>query len=388
MSDIRWMLLSLLSAFGVVLGGAQARAVPILGADYGGANLTVANGDVLSGTFTNIGTFSIPVGVTAYVAQGVPLSITAANFALAGTLNATGAGFAGGPAVTNTTGCQTSGTPSGNTGAGPGGGSGGPFGSCTIGGSPAFSAIGSGGGGGGYGDQGGTSGQVRRVPAGAPGGLAYGNPLDAFIDMGSGGGSGSRYDADTGSSGAGGAGGGSISLSGGTIVLTGALLANGAPGTPGVPMIPLIGTAGGGGGAGGGILLSGDLFLDGLLSVDGGMGGNGGTNSYGSGGGGGAGGRIKLFGTTSLGTNFAFSTEGGAAGSSYIQSWAMATPGGSGSVHRAATVPEPYALMLIGFGLVAAGLAVRQPKPTQITATDALRPRGRLGRLLGRVRPA
>ena len=49
----------------------------IFGANYGGANLTPANGDVLSGTFTNVGQFLVSGGTTVFEASGVALSAVA-----------------------------------------------------------------------------------------------------------------------------------------------------------------------------------------------------------------------------------------------------------------------------------------------------------------------
>ena len=354
---VRYSILSVIVGLGgVALEAAPTRAGLIVGGDYAGANLTVATGDVLSGSFTNVGTFLIPSGVTAYVAAGVPLSITAANFTLAGILDASGAGYAGGLSEPNfTTGCPGNGVTTGNPGSGPGGGAGGVFG-CNI--------HGSGGGGGGYGASGGASGQTLPDPLASSGGPSYGNPFDLIVDMGSGGGSGSQYNWPSGTSGAGGAGGGSVTLLGGTVLLTGAILADGAPGGPGSPPAGYPGTSAGGGGAGGGILLAGDLFLDGLLSVNGGAGGNGSTEIYGSGGGGGAAGRIKLFGTAVVGGSFVVSAAGGGAGSSLESAVAQATAGGEGSIYNATTppttVPEPSGLLLLGIGLAATGIALRR----------------------------
>ncbi len=123
------------------VGGGSADAATISGGDKGGADITVSNGDVLSGTFTNVGTFTIPAGVTVTVAPGVPLSVTAARIVIAGTLDGTAAGAAGGQPSPNA-------NDPGNPGAGPGAGGGGGFGACVHS---------SGGGGGGYGGAGGDS---------------------------------------------------------------------------------------------------------------------------------------------------------------------------------------------------------------------------------------
>jgi hypothetical protein len=65
--------------------------------DYGGADLVPANGSSLGGTFTNVGHFEIGFGVTVQVDPGVPLEIHADTILVDGTLDAVGAGDAGGP---------------------------------------------------------------------------------------------------------------------------------------------------------------------------------------------------------------------------------------------------------------------------------------------------
>ena len=73
-----------------------AEAATIIGADLGGGDLIVSDGDVLSGTFTNVGTFTIPAGVTVFVDPAIPLSITADTIIIDGTLDGSGAGSLGG----------------------------------------------------------------------------------------------------------------------------------------------------------------------------------------------------------------------------------------------------------------------------------------------------
>ena len=147
--------------FVAVVGSAPAGAATISGGDKGGADITVANGDVLSGTFTNVGTFTIPAGVTVTVDPGVPLSITATKIVIDGTLDGTGAGFAGGVATTNS-------GDNGIVGEGSGPGGGGNYGQ---------NVHGSGGGGGGYGGAGGD-GAFAEYPnyptAPGAGGVTYG----------------------------------------------------------------------------------------------------------------------------------------------------------------------------------------------------------------------
>ena len=93
----------------VAVGASSAGAATITGGDKGGADIMVANGDVLSGALTNVGTFTIPAGVTATVDPGVPLSITAVHIVIAGTLDGTGAGDAGGQPGPNAAGPRQSG---------------------------------------------------------------------------------------------------------------------------------------------------------------------------------------------------------------------------------------------------------------------------------------
>ena len=100
----------------------------IVGGDFAGADLTPANGDTLQGMFTNVGTFHVPVGATVFVDSGVPLEVHAGLSEIFGTLDATGAGFAGGAAVPNVSVSPPDGTVTGMPGSGLGGGSGGKYG--------------------------------------------------------------------------------------------------------------------------------------------------------------------------------------------------------------------------------------------------------------------
>ncbi|MCM2304458.1 MAG: hypothetical protein NDJ72_07125, partial [Elusimicrobia bacterium] len=76
-----------------------ARAALLASGDYAGANLTVANGDTLSGTYTNVGLFSVPAGVTGFVASlasGPNVVVYASTVSIAGVLNGVGRGQPGG----------------------------------------------------------------------------------------------------------------------------------------------------------------------------------------------------------------------------------------------------------------------------------------------------
>ena len=259
--------------------------VPLPSGDQGGANLPPADGDILSGTYTNVGMFTVAAGTTVYVDGFV--DITAADVLIAGTLDATGAGDPGPP----------------------GRGSDGPGGDLHS----------RGGGGGGYGGDGGRGGAVFSA---ALGGAAYGAADPLAIQMGSAGGDASSNIGGT--PGAGGAGGGAIKISAGTITVSGTIEASGADGGPGAAGggfgFGSLGGGGGGGGSGGGIWLDGVLDVTGSLGALGGAGGTGedgtlsffGLGSSGTGGGGGGGGRIKVSGCGSV--SGAVDVTGGAAG--------------------------------------------------------------------------
>lgn len=333
----------------------RALAATIFGGDWAGGLLAPANGDILAGTFTNVGSFIVGAGTQVFVQPGAFLSLSANTISIAGTLNANAAGHAGGLHGF-----------SGNPGAGPGGGAGGEYGG---------SVHASGGAGGGFGGSGGNGGSsFGSDPLPSIGGGSYAAIPPVF---GSGGGAAGDHGCctqgpGTGIGGNGGAGGGGVALSANTsLVVTGSILAEGEDGFQGTPGdYP---ASGGGGGSGGLILLSGPLLLDGLLDVSGGDGadyqgiGNPGE-AWGNGGGGGGGGRIVLQGTASFGGSFATDLAGGLAGASLnllntTPTAAMA--GAAGSFANEATVPvdtpEPASMLLFGAGLLGlAGLRRRR----------------------------
>ncbi len=79
-----------------LIGGAALAAT-----DHGGADWTPANGTIVSGTHTNIGTFTVPSGCTIYVAawngsSGGRLRVFAQNILVAGAIRADGRGYRGG----------------------------------------------------------------------------------------------------------------------------------------------------------------------------------------------------------------------------------------------------------------------------------------------------
>ncbi|MBC2716429.1 MAG: hypothetical protein HF978_14080 [Desulfobacteraceae bacterium] len=294
-------------------------AATINGANYQCTELIPENGDILSGTFTNVQIFRIDAGVTVFVEPATTLSISAESINIQGILDGVGAGFSGGtPSLDPAT--------AGGPGEGPGGGEGGLHGSCVHA---------SGGGGGAYGGDGGNSGQALSSPPAALGGTAYGNINPPGVDMGSGGGAaGNHCESYNSTGGAGGAGGAAISLTGNIIDITGSVLADGAAGSQGVAG-STYGAPGGGGGSGGGIEICGQTgSIIGIASANGGIGADGIATSsqYEQGGGGGGGGRIKI--SASINTSGAtFSVSGGVHGASAISSNTAATDGQIGTVY-------------------------------------------------------
>ncbi len=260
----------------------------ITGADFGGADLIPNNGDTLSGTFTNVGTFKVPAGATVTVAAGVPLQVSATTTIIDGTLDANGAGSAGGAGV-------GAGASDGSNGSGPGGGGKGRAGPCVHGG---------GGGGGGYGGAGGTGGYAFNDPIYPNPGVIYGSDTDTAIELGSGGGGGGSSCSDA--SGNGGAGGGSIRISGASIQINGVISANGVIGAIG----PVDGGAGGGGSGGSVGLFSSTITGAGVVNVKGGTGGSEQSTAFEGDGGGGGGGKVKL----GAAAPFTIAVTGGAAG--------------------------------------------------------------------------
>jgi hypothetical protein len=310
------------------------RAATISGGDYVGGPLTPVNGDTLSGTFTNVGEFTIGSGVTAYAAPGVPLVIYAATAAIHGTLDGSGRGQSGG-----------NGGPA--SGAGLSGFGGGP---ANVGGGDGGAAARGGAGGGGGGSGGDGSG-------GAMGGSGYGSagamtiPISADDAlMGSGGGGGGGGAVQAGGSGA--SGGASIYIEAASMTLTGSILAAGATASAVTEGVPVVHPAGGGGGGGGTVLLRAtkvlDVFPGSFLSANGGPGGD---TSFlvgiaGYPGGGGAGGRIKIFARAGPDFSVVASSEGGIAGRAIIGSLgAAAAPGNPGTISISSIAAAPSGLM-------------------------------------------
>lgn len=277
------------------------------GGDKVGADITLANNDVISGIWTNVGTLTVPGGMTVYIkaydgASYGSVDITAQNILIAGTLDATGKGYGGG--------------------GGGGGGHGGAGGS--VGASGGSGTLGGAVGGAGnynadYGAQGARGGQGGGSQGGAGGelGSAYGgsgspgtkggyagistngdSSTDETLYMGSGGGGGGGGGGadDHGSIGGGGGGGGGAgNLGAGYIKLkalyslniTGSILSKGMASTAGN------GTAGsngsganniGGPGGGGGVAASAGSShgaSGGTGDHTGGSGGNGGAGAGG-----------------------------------------------------------------------------------------------------------
>jgi len=184
------------------------------------------------------------------------------------------AGGAGAPAGSPAGGAAGAGTP-GGAGGGQGGGQG------------AAGGCGQAGGGGGFGGGGGGGGGDAGVGAGGAGGAA--NPAGSTYGGGPGGGGGSTCGQNSGGGGGGGGGVLVLATTGGSLLVDGALRADGGPGGDG-----FTGTGGGGGGAGGRITLTtagGAITVRDTLSV---RGGDGGRADAGDAGGGGGGGRLAL----------------------------------------------------------------------------------------------
>lgn len=343
---------AIVASFLCLAAGSSSSAV-VVGTDFGGANLILGNGDVLQGSFTNVGNFVIPFGATVYVANGTALSVAAQQVTVAGWLSGMGAGYAGGLHGQ-----------SGLAGQGAGGGAGGAFGAYV------HSSGGAGGGGAGAGGNGGSS--LGSSPGTAAGGVA-----NAAL-MGSGGGAaGDQGGGHTGVGGNGGAGGGAISIHAAVALhLTGGISAAGRDGLQGVAgSYPV---SGGGGGAGGTIdLFSAFLNLDGALDASGGDGADyiGSpvySSAYGNGGGGGGGGRILLAGQASFGTQYQADVAGGAAGASLNldgnrpRSSAINALAGQAGVINNQTVPAvnnvpvPATPLLVALGLLGTALVGRR----------------------------
>ena len=166
-----------------LLLSSSARAAVIPSGDKGGADIVVVNGDTFSGTYTNVGHFSVPAGVTGFVASlvsGPNLAVYAATVTIAGTINGVGRGQPGGG------GGAVASAGSGGTGGGPSGA-----------GNSAAGIATKGGGGGGGGAAGGVGAGDSGGGVGAAGGSAYGStgtitsPMSADdLFQGSGGGGG------------------------------------------------------------------------------------------------------------------------------------------------------------------------------------------------------
>ncbi|MBS3097397.1 hypothetical protein J4209_01230 [Candidatus Woesearchaeota archaeon] len=251
--------------------------------DHGGADWTLANGDYIAGTHTNIGTFTVPAGATVYVqryngASYGSVVINANNINVIGTIDASGAGYGGGGGGGGGSGSEADIENRPDPGPGGSGGAGTAGGSSGSSGNPGTSSAGPGGAGG----------------AGGSGGGLYG---------GSGGGSG----------GLGGIGGYAVSQGQGDSSIDESLN---------------IGSGGGGGGGGNG------QGNQGCCNHGGGGGGGGGAGNYG-------GGYVKLYATNNLVVSGIIYTKGissstgsGSNGGCGCQDWNCPSgsngPGGSG----------------------------------------------------------
>ena len=317
-----------------------AHAATLVGADYGGADLVPADGDVLEGTFTNVGTFHVPVDVHVQAQSRVPLVVEADTILVEGVLDGEGKGFKGGLVE--------------HPGNGPGGG-----------GRTRF--AGGGGAGGGYGGRGGHG--------GSPSDLCHadGVVLERFVERAGGPIYGSHddpLDAPFGSGGAstdcgedpvpyGGAGGGSVTLRATaiTVAATGAVSVQGQRGSAwakgGNCDQGFEGGPGSGGGSGGSLVLDGSsVQIEGRLIASGGHGGraSSGYNHADGGGGGGGGGRIKIFGTTTLANQALIvgGANGGSGDGSDSKECNDGWQGGRGTIYVDSLVTGPPSIAVAG----------------------------------------
>jgi hypothetical protein len=214
------------------------------------------------------------------------------------------------------------------------------------GGGGAGGVSGGGGGGGAYGGAGGDGGDY----SGGYGGMAYGDPSDTVIEMGSGGGGGRLSVLD----GIGGNGGSAVSLRCCLVELdSSSITVNGQIGYDGS-------VEAGGGGAGGGILIWADTvhIHDCAMNANGANGGN--TMGFGGGGGAG-GGRIKILYTALLDTTgLSLSTQKGLGGIAD-----MGTNGDSGTV---GTIYIDQYTGLTEFSIAVPPMIKIQPNPVRQVA--------------------
>ena len=316
----------------------SAHGATITGADYADTDLTPANGDTLSGIFTNVRLFQVGAGSTVFVAPSVSLTIYASTISISGTLNGGGRGQAGGNGgAASAAGLNGFAADTGGSGAG-------------TGGAPSGAASAKGGGGGagaGAGGNGAGSG-------GGTGGAAYGStgtvtgPISADdLFQGSGGGGGGGNGSIEGGNGA--AGGAAIYLEASSVSISGSVLIDGSTASPVVFSQNSFNPGGGGGGGGGSLILrvpgNINLFAGSKLSAKGGGGGSVSNFFFPaqtvSPGGGGAGGRIKIFYRPGTDFTVSLSTFAGAAG----------TNGGSGTLDAAA--PQPGSEGTVSYGVIA-----------------------------------
>jgi len=321
-----------------LLGAQAARATTWSSGDQGGANISLANGDILAGTYTNVGKLSLPAGATVFVSPGDTLSVYASTIEIYGTLDASGRGQPGG-------------------GGGPSGGNGTAGTAVSAGGGGNYGGAGTGGGGGaGFAAGGAGAGAIGTAGAASTGyGASISAPLSADDAwQGSGGGGGGGDNSLTGGGGA--FGGGAVYLEASSVTVNGTINASGAAATSVTDGAVGTHPGGGGGGGGGTIVLrvTGSLSVgaSAALSAGGGKGGNvdtafGGTLEPGGGGGGG---RVRIFTPAASYGGVTISTAAGAAGSKttgFTGTVDTSNPPAAGSVGevRFGTVPvSPSAL--------------------------------------------
>ena len=292
----------------------RINSVLIVGTDYSGSDLIVADGDILSGEFDNVGLFFVDELVTVSIDVDVIFKITCQNAIINGVIDGAGAGEPGAPA-------STSFSSDGLDGQGIGGGGAGIFDTVDLSG-----LIVSGGGGAGHASYGGNSStpHIGLIDPGL-GGISYGSTLDDTVLKGSGGGSAANHKINFQSyGGPGGAGGAAIEINTYQwLNVSGTIDASANDGLIGDfnGAISDFGVSAGGGGSGGTILLRGLLNINNAyISVEGGDGGDGIFENFAvgeSGGGGGSAGYIKLFGSIFQNDMTTYNINGGVKGVSY-----------------------------------------------------------------------
>lgn len=326
-----------LAAVLLALAPAPARAATLLGGDYGGQPLTPANGDTLSGVFTNVSVFTVGAGTTVFAAPGTPLVVYAATVQVRGVIDGVGRGQPGG------NGGAEAGAGFNGFGSGPG-----------LGAGAAAS-----GGGGSHGGRGGAGAGALAGSTSAVYGAAAAFTVPVSSDdaaEGSGGGGGGGAPSGFGGGGAAGNGGAAVYIEAASMTVTGSILVTGSTAATVAGSVNAGGDVpgAGGGGAGGGLVLrvTRALSLEGAtLNAAGGSGGRISDPLFcrnASPGGGGGGGRVKVYSRAGASFTASISTSGGSPGVSdcvtgFDSPTASTGLAGTVSFGRVAAAPSGFA---------------------------------------------